>query len=195
LSELTPVAHTKDMGCDVIDCIHKHFKRRIRLGVACGGKNMFTKKQRMNVLDVSAYFIQKASDSGSTGERGKLSPLKLQKILYFAQGWYLGNTSKALFKEKIWAWKFGPVVKEVYDLYKGYGGGNLATMKLPCDSQPTQEDKDFLDQLWNQYGGESAEELVTATHNSDPWLDAFGNPYSKEITKAAMQRYFENLIA
>lgn len=158
------------------------------------GGTMFTRGADMKAVNVAEYFIQKASNPNNKGERRILTPLKLQKILYFAQGWYLGNTSRSLFKEKVWAWKYGPVVREVYDCYKRYGDSNLATQKFTFSSQPTDDEKEFLDLLWEKYGNETAENLVTATHNSEPWLDAFSNPYSKEITQSSMRRYFETLF-
>lgn len=167
---------------------------RLRLELAKRYTTVFNRSITMNALEVAEYLIQKAANPASKGKAKILTPLKLQKILYFAQGWYLANTSKPLFREKIWAWKYGPVVKEVYNEYKRYGDKNLANAATQSTSQPIQEKRDFLDNLWDKYGGETAEDLVTATHNSDPWLDAFSNPYTKEITQASIRRYFETLL-
>lgn len=151
----------------------------------------------MIALDVAKYFIQKARSSDDTsGDRKQLSPLKLQKILYYAQGWYLANSSRPLFGEKIWAWKYGPVVREVYDAYHLYGAQNLAGLgvntELSCD--PNQKDREFLDLVWRMYGIEKADRLVDMTHNSDPWLNAVSNPYSDEISQEAIKDYFSKLL-
>ena len=43
-----------------------------------------------------------------------LSNLKLQKLLYYAQGHYLGDHAKPLFEDEIEAWVHGPVVRSIY---------------------------------------------------------------------------------
>ena len=68
--------------------------------------------------DVALYFLFRAREleAGDT-----ISNLKMQKLLYYAQGHFLATYKKPLFDDKIEAWKYGPVVKEVYDKFKIYG--------------------------------------------------------------------------
>src|SRR5690606_9826421 len=54
--------------------------------------------------------------------------MKLQKIVYYAQVESLVHYSKPLFKEKILAWKGGPVVRELFEKHKGYK--SLNNLKL-----------------------------------------------------------------
>lgn len=46
---------------------------------------------------------------------------KLQKLLYFVQGSYLAKHNKKAFEDNIIAWKYGPVVKDIYYKYSLYG--------------------------------------------------------------------------
>jgi len=43
-----------------------------------------------------------------------ITPLKLQKLVYFAHGWYLGFTGEPLLNEGIQAWEYGPVIPSLY---------------------------------------------------------------------------------
>ena len=52
-------------------------------------------------------------------------PMKLQKLLFFAYGWYAGTADKRLFEEEFEAWPYGPVIPEVYRRYKRYGAGEI----------------------------------------------------------------------
>ena len=75
-----------------------------------------------NVSDVSRYVIKYSNDKGYG-----ISNLKLQKILYFIQAYFLINTPNGnpCFKEKIEAWDFGPVVPEAYREYEQYGSTDI----------------------------------------------------------------------
>lgn len=69
-------------------------------------------------LDISTVFLDMARN-----ENIQLSHLKLQKILYVANGLLIANTpdEKQLFDDAIYAWKFGPVVPAIYEEYKFFG--------------------------------------------------------------------------
>ena len=77
-----------------------------------------------NVLDVSRYVI----DYSNRKEYG-ISNLKLQKVLYFIQAYFLTNEKNGTpcFRERIEAWDFGPVVPEAYREYRQYGSCNIPT--------------------------------------------------------------------
>jgi uncharacterized phage-associated protein len=141
---------------------------------------------------VADYFIKKSQEA-SSGEYKKLSPLKLQKILYYAQGWHLGVFDKPLFKESVYAWRLGPVVKEIYDRFKIHGRSNLAEFEWSFSHNFDDETKKFLDEVWEQYGSETADKLVDRTHLSVPWVAALRDPFSDEITQSSMKSYFAKL--
>lgn len=76
-----------------------------------------------NVLDVCRYVINYSNDKDYI-----ISNLKLQKILYFIQAYFLINKNNACFKEIIEAWDFGPVIPKAYSEYKQYGGGHIPSI-------------------------------------------------------------------
>ena len=80
-----------------------------------------------DIKTVTNYFIWFFQKHGDL-----ITNLKLQKLLYFAQGWFLALYDTPLFKEEIQAWIHGPVVATVYHSYKGFGYGPItAAMEEP----------------------------------------------------------------
>lgn len=81
-----------------------------------------------SALDIALWFIYKTNaeiknnlvENDDFDIYEGISHLKLQKLLYYAQGVYLAITGKQLFNENLMAWEHGPVVVEVYDKYKEY---------------------------------------------------------------------------
>lgn len=61
-------------------------------------------------------------------DRGKFPPIdqmKLYKLVFFAQAWWLAHTSTPLFQEDVHAWPWGPVVPELYGHFKSAGRGPI----------------------------------------------------------------------
>ena len=74
-----------------------------------------------DVLDIARFVINYCND-----REYDISNLRLQKLLYFIQAYYLGLKNKMpLFKEDFEAWDFGPVIPCVYQEYKAFGGSNI----------------------------------------------------------------------
>jgi uncharacterized phage-associated protein len=117
-------------------------------------------------MTIAKWFIAWAE-----AEDEELSNMKLQKLLYYAQGHYLGRYGHPLFSEPIQAWSHGPVVPPVYQEFKAFG---RTPIDLPDDDPFTWEEVDaettrFLGEVWNTYGGYSAGRLRNMTHEEPPW--------------------------
>lgn len=152
-----------------------------------------------NVLEVSRYAIE-YSNKKNYG----ISNLKLQKILYFIQAYFLVEASKKCFKEKIEAWNFGPVVPEVYREYKRFGGTNIPTMtsklefynmwdvkRVPYgEITISDEDKKLIDDVIDHFSEYSATDLVKLTHHQAPWKNAYSPYENNEITTESIEEYF-----
>ncbi|WP_394981152.1 Panacea domain-containing protein [uncultured Helicobacter sp.] len=144
--------------------------------------------QTLKAYDVALYFLFRAREleAGDT-----ISNLKMQKLLYYAQGHFLAIYQTPLFSERIEAWKYGPVVKEVYDRFKKYG--NLAIDFEELDNFNstlyTSEHLDTLPFVFNRYNI-SAKELVDKTHSESPWMDAYSKYTTNEISQQSIQDFF-----
>lgn len=155
-----------------------------------------------DVLDVARYIINYSNEKGY-----EISNLKLQKILYFVQAYFLYlDKEKPCFYEAIEAWDFGPVVPEVYREYKQYGSGNIPTVKSYIkyshgnywnakkfsfeDRNIQQEDKIKINKMVDALSKYSATDLVTITHNQNPWRDAYKPFLNNKISNESLWEYF-----
>ena len=155
------------------------------------------------VLDVSRFIINYCYDKDYN-----LSNLKLQKILYFIQAYYVSKTDnkEPCFSERIEAWDFGPVVPLVYREYKQFGSTNIP--KISCyvefdeddiweskvvqynDEIINKFDKDIISILVDEFSKYSTTKLVSITHRQTPWMEAYEQGRNNEITVEAIRRYF-----
>lgn len=133
-----------------------------------------------SVFDISDKILSK----GASSEGGELiSNLKLQKLLYYVQGFNIAFFGKPLFDAEIEAWQYGPVVPEVYHKYKGYGYSGLSPSKSTL-LKLTPEEEDLFDQVYKVYGDFSAIGLMNLTHNESPWCNTeIGDVISKDKLK------------
>lgn len=145
---------------------------------------------------IAKYLIKKSKESGVKN----LTNLKLQKLLYYAQGWHLGIFKNKLFNDKIEAWKLGPAVRNVYQEYKDWGNKPIDKMVSEEDVATINEQtKKFLDEVWNVYKNTSGAELVTYTHLEKPWKEAWEHKDNTEygdyeITADSLKEYFEGKL-
>ncbi len=146
-----------------------------------------------SAIDVAKYFIYLASKTtiGDNEEKEGITNLKLQKILYLAQAYFLVKVGKPLFEDTIEAWEYGPVVPAVYRKYRRKGSDPIF-LKSDVDSIST-EDKETLQKVWDSFGGYSASKLVAITHAHDPWKDAYSSENS-EITNEAISNFYAPLL-
>lgn len=123
---------------------------------------------------IANYFIDLANASGE-----KLSPMKLQKLVYYAVGWFAGHTGTQLVDEDVEAWQYGPVFPSLYYEFKKFGGGAITQKATELASgfefreTPLPDDpnvRKFLENVWASYGRFTGIALSEMTHASDsPW--------------------------
>jgi len=68
--------------------------------------------------DVARWFLRRNDIEDKNGGADDITDLKLQKLLYYAQGMSLGMRGTCMFADPIEAWQHGPVVPHVYQIYK-----------------------------------------------------------------------------
>ena len=144
----------------------------------------------MNALDTAGYLIELANDT----PEHDLTNLKLQKLLYYAQGKYLAQTGHPLFDEKIEAWKYGPVIPDVYHVFKSCGSFPVTVFDVDYNAmRPSAEEEAFLKEIWESLGKKySGSYLVQTTHApGTPWTLTYDEESrSAEIPQALMKKYF-----
>lgn len=115
-------------------------------------------------LDIAYKILDKAN----TPEGELISNMKLQKMLYYMQGFHLAYFGTPLFDEEIEAWQYGPVVPSVYEQFCDHKSGGISPGTT--DIVQLQEDEEELfNEVFNIYGEYSAIGLMKMTHDESPW--------------------------
>ena len=139
--------------------------------------------------DVAAYILRK---------RGKMTAMKLQKLVYYAQAWSLVWDDRPMFRERIEAWVNGPVVRSLYREHRG----KYEVRDWP-KGDPRKLDaraKETIDAVLSFYGDKTSQWLSDLTHSEQPWKEARRGlgptePCENEITHASMAEYYSGLAS
>jgi uncharacterized phage-associated protein len=141
----------------------------------------------INAIEVAKYFLSLSDpDIGDI-----ISNLKLQKLLYYAQGFHLALYDEPLFGENIAAWAHGPVVPDVYHNYKDYGSAYIPIPNDMDDSIFNDNQKDLMQEVYKIFGQFSAWKLRNMTHNEPPWRDTEINQI---ISNEKLSQYFKTQL-
>jgi uncharacterized phage-associated protein len=142
----------------------------------------------LHALDIAEFFVASVDrDSGDV-----MTHLKLQKLLYYAQGFHLAMQSgQPLFPESLVAWTHGPVVPQVYFKYRLCG-------RHPIDPPDGFEPNDFppevieiVKEVNSLYGQFTASKLETMTHEEPPWIKTQSR---HTISHDLLVHYFSRLV-
>lgn len=146
-------------------------------------------KAKWSALEIANWFIARAELDDAYGVGDLLTHLKLQKLLYYAQGAYLALKGKPLFKENIEAWQHGPVVKKVYDKFKIFEANPITGAKKPDLPKDVEQ---VLEEVYKLFGQYSAWKLREMTHEEKPYLDAVNEKMNGVIDLSVLKKYFED---
>lgn len=141
----------------------------------------------MDARTVANYMVYIMSDAFDD-----LTNMKINKLLYYAQGHYLDRFGKPLFDDKIEAWEHGPVVPSVYRAYKGYGDSPIKDYDPNMISEIPPEAEDILYSVARKYGKYTASALRNKTHAvGSPWDQVYRPDQSNiEIPLDVIRNYF-----
>ena len=119
----------------------------------------------MKAQDVANYFLTLIDDEAGDS----LSNLKLQKLVYYAQGFHLALMNEPLFNDPIEAWEHGPVVPSLYHRFKQHGASPIPPPEGGIDMNAYPEAvRELLDEVFQTYGQYSAWKLRNMTHAETP---------------------------
>ncbi len=118
---------------------------------------------------VARYFLWLAA---SESEDEPVTHMRLQKLMYFAQGWALGTRGARLFDSAIEAWVHGPVVRDVYPKFADYRGSVIPSSEAAESPELTPADKQLVRWVWDAYGKYAAWRLREMSHREPPWRAA-----------------------
>lgn len=125
-----------------------------------------------------------------------ITNLKLQKLVYYAQAWYLALYRIPLFDDPIEAWIHGPVIYSVYSRFKDCGWEPISSK--PSKIKMLKDTVKHLKEIYEVFSPYTAFELERMTHNEDPWKNArnglpIDKPSRKVISHQDMIDYFSKI--
>lgn len=142
----------------------------------------------LNAMTIANFFIDFANNS----DEEKMTNTRINKLLYFAQGWHLARTGHPLFKANIQAWPYGPVVPTVYNKLRKFKDEEIRT--IIGDYSPnvfSSTELSLLIDVMNCYGKYPTSKLISMTHeNNTPWKKVFKEHCSNVIEKENIRTYF-----
>lgn len=146
---------------------------------------------------IAFAFVKKGIDEGLF-----VTQMKLQKLVYFAQGVHLAKYQKPLINETFEAWLYGPVIPEIYQDFKFYGSRpitNTAEFTPTSTERPPRLDADAIDTInysWAVLKDFTAMSLSNWTHRVDgPWSKVYDpDVKTTPIPNDEIKQYFTKLL-
>jgi len=135
-----------------------------------------------SALDVAQFILE---------QRGPMTTMKLQKLVYYSQVWSVVWDDDALFPDPIEAWKNGPVVRALWEATRGQFRvgviANGASARVPARSHGT------LARVLDFYGPQDAQWLSDLTHMEAPWKEAYAQAQNTAISLERISEYYSSL--
>ena len=149
-------------------------------------RNMYSANQ------IASAFVDKAIK-----EKSYLTHMKLQKLIYIANGIHLARNGQPLIIEPIETWDYGPVVQSVYQNYKIFGSSQISVNAfegLIPEVKLDDNAKKSIDDAWTVGKGVDGIQLSNWTHKEgSPWTIAKEKSLPV-IPNDEMKSYFETFI-
>jgi uncharacterized phage-associated protein len=123
-----------------------------------------------------------------------ISNLKMQKLCYYAQGFYLALNGSRLFPDDIEAWQHGPVVPALYHKYKSWPSVRLSVSEDFDPDILSEEVRNLLGDVYRDYGQYSAWRLRDMTHMEPPWVNTMRKKVTV-ISDSEMINFFKTQLA
>lgn len=147
---------------------------------------------KISADDIANYLLALAQQVGDT-----VTNLKLQKLVYYAQAWFLAFYNRPLFDDRLEAWVHGPAVPSLYRRFKRYQWRPILQQAVFPDM--SKQVREHLDETFGAYARFSAWDLERMTHSERPWQEARrglskDENGDREISHDSMRSFYRTLI-
>ncbi len=123
----------------------------------------------VDALTVGNSILERAKQ-----ENKDITPMKLQKLIYCLYKEYYKNTGRALFDERFEAWKYGPVLRSIYDTFKKYGSNTIKEFAISVDGniyvvnqKQSSSFQEAFEKTWERYSDYDGIVLSSFTHQAN----------------------------
>ena len=127
----------------------------------------------MHINDACDYIITKVAEGSNS-----VNNIKLQKLLYYVQAWYLAFHGRPLYaeNENFEAWIHGPVSRDIFDRFTNkslYSSIGYEDIREEFDMESLdKEEREHIDTILETYAQFSGTQLENMTHDEEPWIKA-----------------------
>ncbi len=175
-------------------------ENREKVGETAYSKAMVAASSLHSLFSVSDKMLRVIAYIFDTLE--EVTPLMLQKLLYYIQGIYSALFGEPIFVEDCRAWVHGPVYTEVYDLFREFKYNPIDDARFAIlegsREELTENECKVIDLVLNTFGMYGGKILERITHKEEPWINArkgYGDdiPSSEILTKDSIKQYFETV--
>ena len=172
-------------------------ENREKIAVAAYNKAMDAAIQLESLFSVSDKMLRVISYVFERLE--EVTPLMLQKLLYFIQGVSYALNAKPMFTENCQAWVHGPVYPEVYDIFRDFKYNPIEDARFVifecAEDVLTEEECRTIDLVVNTFGEYGGKVLERITHEEMPWKLARKGytdniPSNETITLENIEEYY-----
>lgn len=138
---------------------------------------------------------------------GRMSHLKLQKLLYYVQAFHLAYFESPLIDDEFEAWLHGPVSKKVFDRIKDFSllyndieyKAEGETPDSAFNFALTSEQVELIHNVLDEYSQLTGQQLENLTHSELPWIEArkgcsFGDACREVISKTTMAEFYKSQL-
>lgn len=147
-------------------------------------------KSEERIDNIVKYFLTNCID---------ITPLALQKLLYYAQGFHKIFNGEYLFNNNCEAWVHGPVYRNIYDKYKSHVYNPIENSIIEFDNiELSESEKEILNSIIINFGCYSGKILEKMTHIESPWRTTRIGLNDNEISNRIIEKeliadYFEGV--
>lgn len=154
-------------------------------------KQLILSTKKAKIYSVSLYILKKLND---------ITPLMLQKILYFVNGFSYHFLSSPLFEDVAMAWTHGPVYEDIYNCFLHYKSNNISYEEIlkDYDFALSLDEIEYLNKTINYFGCYGGKTLENMSHLTSPWINARkglenDEKSRREIPNDDIKNYFESV--
>lgn len=146
-----------------------------------------------NATTIANEFLGLASADGR-----ELTPMQVIKLTYIAHGWSLALLDRPLIENKIEAWRYGPVIPDLYRRLNIYGrnpiAGPIKRAMLERSETLDENAKSLISQVFGKYGALTGIQLSNLTHRTGtPWAIAYRADENNAISNEVIKDHYASL--
>ncbi|MBB6262521.1 putative phage-associated protein [Paenochrobactrum gallinarii] len=143
-----------------------------------------------NVITIADTILKLAKEKGQA-----LTPMQLMKLVYIAHGWSLALRDTDLFADRIEAWRYGPVIPDLYFSTKTWGRNPIPLHMISGGLDVDQSTETFLRDVFDKYGHLDGIALSHMTHKpSTPWSQVYEAGRNVEIPDSLIETHYRQLL-